>query len=231
MFYFDYTWLLLIPGLIIAAIAQAKVKRAYNTYSNVPVNSGLTGAMAARKILDANGLGNVRIQEISGKMTDHYDPRSKVMSLSSDVARTASVAAVGIAAHETGHAIQDAQSYAPLRFRNAIVPVCNITSHAAWPLFFVGLIFSRYNSGFGSLFMDLGIVLFSIALVFYLITLPVEFNASSRAVETLKTYQIVAPEEAAGVRKVLSAAAMTYVASTLMVILQLLRMLAIRGRN
>ncbi len=193
MYYFGSSWLILLPGLIIAAIAQAKVSKAYKTYSRVPTRTGMTGKDAARRLLDANGLTNVGIEMISGEMTDHYDPKRKVMRLSNGVGNGASLASVGIAAHETGHAIQDAKGYIPLRFRNAMVPVCNLT--------------------------------------FYIVTLPVEFNASSRAVAALTQYGIVSPGEEMGVKKVLSAAAMTYVASTLMAFLNLVRMLAIRERR
>jgi len=231
MYFFDWTWLILIPGLIISAIAQAKVSSAFNTYSEVPSENGLTGADAARRLLDANGLSQVRIQGISGNLTDHYDPRDKSMSLSQGVGASKSIAAVGVAAHETGHAIQDAQGYFPLKFRNAIVPVCNFTSNAAWPLFFIGLILGGARSSFGILLMDVGIIFFSVAVVFYLITLPVEFNASHRAVEELKRYSLIRPEEEVAVRKVLSAAAMTYVASCLVAFLNLFRMIALRNRN
>ncbi|MDD4690740.1 MAG: zinc metallopeptidase [Eubacterium aggregans] len=231
MFGFYSSMLILIPGLIIAAIAQARVSKAYNTYSRVPTHTGLTGAQAARRLLDDNGLSHIRIERVSGKMTDHYDPRLQVMRLSNDVADKASIASVGIAAHETGHAIQHAQGYVPLKFRNAIVPVCSFTSNAAWPLFFIGLVLGGNRSSFGLILMDVGILLFCLALVFYIVTLPVEFNASHRAVLALEEYHIVEAGEISGVKKVLGAAAMTYVASTLMAFLNLFRMLAIRGRN
>lgn len=231
MYYFGSSWLILLPGLIIAAIAQAKVSKAYKTYSRVPTRTGMTGKDAARRLLDANGLTNVGIEMISGEMTDHYDPKRKVMRLSNGVGNGASLASVGIAAHETGHAIQDAKGYMPLRFRNAMVPVCNLTSQAAWPMFFIGLVLGGNRSSFGIILMNLGIILFAVALVFYIVTLPVEFNASSRAVAALTQYGIVSPGEEVGVKKVLSAAAMTYVASTLMAFLNLVRMLAIRERR
>lgn len=223
--------LILIPGLILAAYAQYQVSSAYKTYSRVRTRNGLTGAEAARRLLDINGLSNVGIESISGNLTDHYDPRSKVMRLSGGVGNQDSIAAVGVAAHETGHAIQDKEGYFPLRFRNAIVPVCNFASNAAWPLFFIGLIFGRGTNGFGVTLMNIGIILFCVSLVFYIITLPVEFNASRRAVAALQEYQLIAPGEEQGVKKVLRAAALTYVASTLMAFLNLLRLLALRNRN
>lgn len=223
--------LILIPGLILAAYAQYQVSSAYKTYSRVRTRNGLTGAEAARRLLDINGLSNVGIESISGNLTDHYDPRSKVMRLSGGVGNQDSIAAVGVAAHETGHAIQDKEGYFPLRFRNAIVPVCNFASNAAWPLFFIGLIFGRGGTSFGMTLMNIGIILFCVSLVFYIITLPVEFNASRRAVAALQEYQLIAPGEEQGVKKVLWAAALTYVASTLMAFLNLLRLLALRNRN
>ena len=228
-FFFDYTWLILIPGIIVAAWAQYQVSSAYKTYSRVPTRNGLTGAEAARQLLNINGLGNVAIEGISGELTDHYDPRSKKMRLSGGVGGSTSIAAVGVAAHETGHAIQDKEGYWPLRFRNAIVPVCNVASSAAWPLFFIGLIFGGGRGSFGVMLMNLGIVLFCISLVFYIITLPVEFDASRRAVKALIDYNLIAPGEEVGGKKVLRAAALTYGASALMAILNLLRLLVLRG--
>lgn len=230
MLFFDYSMLILIPGLIISFIAQAMVDRAYAQYSKVPTLNGVTGAQAARDIMNFNGLSGVRIQTIPGVMTDNYNPRTKVMSLSHDVAAGATVAAVGIAAHETGHALQDAANYWPIRFRNAIVPVCGFASQASWPLFLLGLVFAQ-ASRIGLWLMDAGILLFCVSLLFYIITLPVEFNASRRAVQALSQENIIAPEQIPGVRRVLKAAAMTYVASMLMALLNLLRLLVIRGRR
>ncbi len=230
MFFWDWTYLLLIPGIIISAIAQAKISSAYRTYSRVASKTGLSGAEAARRLLDINGLSNVRIEGIGGELTDHYDPRKKIMRLSNGVGNNRSIAAIGVAAHETGHAIQDKVGYWPLRFRNAIVPVCNISSNMAWPLFFIGLIFGS-RSVVGTWLMNLGIVLFCVSLLFYLITLPVEFNASRRAVAALTEYQLIAPGEEKGVKKVLQAAALTYVASALMAFLNLLRLLVLRDRD
>lgn len=234
MYFFDYTWFILIPGLIVSAIAQAQVTRNFNRYSEVPSSRRLSGAQAARSILNANGLSNVSLQAIRGNLTDHYDPRDKSISLSEGVVNSTSIAAVAVAAHETGHAIQDGRNYFPLRFRNAMVPVCNFTSQAAWPLFFIGLIFggfSRTGSNIGYILMDVGILFFMIALLFYIITLPVEFNASHRALIQLEDQNLIDPGEKKAVKRVLSAAAMTYVASTFVAFLNLLRMLALRNRS
>ncbi|MEG0495137.1 MAG: zinc metallopeptidase, partial [Eubacterium sp.] len=182
---------ILIPGLILSAYAQYQVSKAYKTYSRVPTKTGMTGADAARKLLDANHLNSVGIEGIAGELTDHYDPRGKVMRLSTGVGDKSTLAAVGIAAHETGHALQDADGYWPLKFRSAVVPVCNFASNAAWPLFFIGIIFGGSRSSWGLLLMDFGIWLFAFSLIFYIITLPVEFNASYRAVASLKEYNII----------------------------------------
>ncbi|MGV8904988.1 MAG: zinc metallopeptidase [Acetobacterium sp.] len=227
MFYL--TFIILIPGLLLAAYAQYQVSSAYKTYSNVPTKTGITGAGAARAILNTNDLKTVGIEEIGGNLTDHYDPRKKVMRLSQGVSQKASLAAVGIAAHETGHALQDKDGYWPLRFRNFIVPIAGFGSNLAWPLFFIGFFFAQAGSTFGVTFMNLGILLFSVAFVFTIITLPVEFNASSRAVKTLIDNQIIQPGEEVGVKKVLRAAALTYVAAALMAFLNLLRLVLLRG--
>ncbi|KNZ41177.1 zinc metallopeptidase [Acetobacterium bakii] len=231
MFFSQYylSFLILIPGLIFAAYAQYQVSSAYKTYSKVPTKTGITGADAARAILNNNDLKNVGIEDIAGNLTDHYDPRGKVMRLSQGVSQKASIAAVGIAAHETGHALQDKDGYWPLHFRNFIVPVSGFASNLAWPIFFIGLLFGQ--SGWGVTFMNLGILLFCLALLFTVITLPVEFNASSRAVKTLVENHIIQPGEEVGVKKVLRAAALTYVAAALMALLNLVRLLILRGRN
>jgi len=226
-FPFDMTFLILIPGFILAAYAQYQVSSAYKTYSKVPTKTGITGADAARAILNNNDLKNVGIENIAGNLTDHYDPRGKVMRLSEGVSQKASIAAVGIAAHETGHALQDKDGYWPLRFRNIIVPISGFASNLAWPLFFLGFFFAQTSWGYA--LMDLGIILFCLALVFTVITLPVEFNASSRAVRTLIDNHIIQPGEEVGVKKVLRAAALTYVAAALMAFLNLLRLLLLRG--
>lgn len=237
MFYpfFDWTFLLLIPGLILSAWAQYQVSKNYQTYSRVATKNGLTGAGAARALLDMNGLQHVRIEGVAGELTDHYDPKNDVMRLSGGVGNNATVAAVGIAAHETGHAIQDKENYGPLRFRNAIVPVSNLCSQAAWPLFFIGLIVAggsrAAGGGFGGTLMNLGIILFAVSILFYIITLPVEFDASKRAVRALVDNNLIDAGEEVGVRRVLRAAALTYVASALMAFLNLFRLLALRNRR
>ncbi|MBI4856888.1 MAG: zinc metallopeptidase [Acetobacterium woodii] len=224
---FDMTFLLLIPGLIFAAYAQHQVSSAYKAYSKVATKNGMTGADAARRLLNANGLNTIDIENVAGNLTDHYDPRHKVMRLSSGVGQQASVAAVGIAAHETGHAIQDAEGYWPLRFRSFIVPITGFASNLAWPIFILGFFFAQ--SSWGVMFMDLGIILFSLALLFSVITLPVEFNASKRAIAALVDNNLIQPGEEVGVKKVLKAAALTYVAAALMSLLTLLRLVILRG--
>lgn len=224
---FDMTFLLLIPGLIFAAYAQYQVSSAYKAYSKVATKNGMTGADAARRLLNANGLNTINIENVAGNLTDHYDPRHKIMRLSSGVGQQASVAAVGIAAHETGHAIQDAEGYWPLRFRSFIVPITGFASNLAWPIFILGFFFAQ--SSWGVMFMDLGIILFSFALLFSVITLPVEFNASKRAIAALVENNLIQPGEEVGVKKVLRAAALTYVAAALMSLLTLLRLVILRG--
>lgn len=230
MFFFDPTFLILIPGIIITIIAQNMVQKAYSQYSQVGTKNNLTGAQAARLIMANNQLNDVNIRAISGTMSDNYNPRDKVMSLSNPVMNGATIASVGIAAHETGHALQHQQGYWPIKVRNFIVPLCSFASGAAWPLFFIGLIFSR-SSEFGYYLMDAGIILFSIALLFYLITLPVEFDASRRAVKAIRDQNLLEDDEIQGVKRVLTAAALTYVASMLMSLLNLVRLMAIRGRR
>jgi Zn-dependent membrane protease YugP len=224
---FDVTFFLLLPGIIFAAYAQFQVSTAYKSYSKIYTKNGITGAEAARRLLNANGLNNVNIENIGGNLTDHYDPRDKTMRLSSGVGQQASIAAVGIAAHETGHAIQDKEGYGPLRFRSFMVPVTGFASNLAWPIFLIGFFFAQ--SSWGLMCMDLGIVLFSLALLFSVITLPVEFNASKRAIAALIDNNIIQPGEEVGVRKVLRAAALTYVAAALMSLLTLLRLIILRG--
>ena len=216
-YYYDPTYLLLIPGLILALYAQFKVSSTYARFKREPSRSGLTGAQIARQILDTNGCGDVRIERVPGSLTDHYDPENGVLRLSEEVYGSRSIAALGVAAHEAGHAIQDATDYGPMRIRATLVPVANIGSSAAIPLFMLGQIFSWEP------LLKIGILCFSLAVLFYLVTLPVEFNASGRAVALLASGYL--PEdEVQGVKKVLSAAALTYVAAALQAILQLLRL-------
>jgi uncharacterized protein len=226
MFFWDYTMFLIIPALVLALFAQARVRGAYNRYGKVFAASGLTGAETARRILQTGGAGEVAVEKISGQLTDHYDPRKKVLRLSEGVHDSASIAALGIAAHEAGHALQHATGYAPLGLRNAIYPVASIGSTLAFPLFVMGFILSSRGP---SVLMDIGILLFSGAVVFSVITLPVEFDASKRAMALLSGRGYLAGAELDGARKVLSAAALTYVASTAMAVTQLLRMFMLRG--
>lgn len=227
MFYrFDSTYLLVIIGAVLSLIASARVKSTYAKYSQVRSHSGLTGAMAAERILRNAGIFDVRVERIAGDLTDHYDSRSKVLRLSDSVYDNSSVAAVGVAAHECGHAIQDNKSYAPLRLRAVLVPAANIGSTISWPLILVGLLL-----GGSDILITLGIIMFSFAVVFHLVTLPVEFNASNRAVTILSDTGILYGDEVKQTRKVLSAAALTYVASAATMILQLLRLLILFGNR
>ncbi len=221
MFYFDLNFLILIlPALAFSLYAQYRVWSTYNKYSKERAASGLTAAQAARRLLDRAGLSNVRIEAVPGQLTDHYDPRSKTLRLSAP--DSPSVAAIGVAAHEAGHALQDAHGYVPLVMRSAMVPVANFGSWLAIPLFFIGLV-----TPFKSL-MLLGILFFAGAVFFTLITLPVEFDASRRAVNILQeSGAIVAKSELGAVQKVLNAAALTYVAAAAMAVLQLIRLLLI----
>ena len=223
-YYFDPTYILVLIGLAISLIASGKVKGTYAKYSKVRSRSGMTGAQAADRILKSAGLYEVRIEHMAGSLTDHYDPRTKVLRLSDSVYGSASVAAIGVAAHECGHAIQDDHSYAPLRIRNSLVPVANIGTQAAWPIILVGLFL-----GSSSFLINLGILLFSLGVLFQLVTLPVEFDASARAIRILGDSGILYEEEVKQTRKVLSAAAMTYVAAAAASILSLLRLLILFG--
>lgn len=223
-YYFDPTYMLVLIGVVISLIASAKVKGTYAKYSKVRSRSGMTGAQAADRILKSAGLYEVRIEHIAGSLTDHYDPRTKVLRLSDSVYGSASVAAIGVAAHECGHAIQDDSSYAPLRIRNTLVPAANIGTQAAWPIILVGLFL-----GSSSFLINLGILLFSLGVLFQIVTLPVEFDASARAIRILGDSGILYEEEVKQTRKVLSAAAMTYVAAAAASILSLLRLLILFG--
>lgn len=227
--YFDPTYILVIIGVIISLIASAKVKSTYVRYDRVRNHAGITGAMAARQILHQAGIYDVQVQRVSGKLTDHYDPTNKVLRLSDSTYGSTSVAALGVAAHECGHAIQHATHYAPLSLRGALVPVANFGSGISWPLILIGL----FISGDMSIFLiNLGIILFSAAVLFQIVTLPVEFNASSRAMRILEGSGMLYQEEARQARKVLTAAALTYVASAAAAILQLMRLLILtRGRR
>ena len=221
----DWSYLLLIIAFVFSMIVQFSMQSTFRKYSQIGSMRGLTGAQAAAQILYSEGLHNVQIQPVAGSLTDHYDPRTKTVNLSQSVYGSTSLAAVGVAAHECGHAIQDAQGYAPLTFRTTLVPVANLGSRFSWVLFVLGLFMSS------GLLIRAGILLFSFALLFQLVTLPVEFNASSRALKKLDALQITYGDETRGARKVLSAAAMTYVAAACTSLLYLLRMLAIGRRR
>lgn len=207
--------------IIIPLWAQMKVKGAYKKYSKVPASAGLAGSQVARKILDDNGLYDVRVEETPGKLTDHYDPRSKTVRLSSENYYGTSVAGAAIAAHEVGHAIQDANDYAFLRFRHALVPVASIGSNFSWLLILAGIFFSLTN------LLLLGIIFMAAAVLFQIITLPVEFNASNRAMDQVVSLGIIRNEEERETKKVLNAAALTYVASALVAVLELVRLILI----
>ena len=225
MFYFDPTMIILVPAIIIAFWAQTKVNSAYSKYSKVSAMNGYTGEQVARMMLDEAGLYDIRIELVNTKLGDHYDPSNRVLRLSPEVYRGQTISAAGIAAHEVGHAIQHKEAYKPLIIRNSIVPAVNISSNFSWILFFAGILM-----GLKSL-VTLGIILFSAAVIFQLITLPVEFNASSRALNILKSRNILYGDEVRGAAKVLDAAAMTYVAAALMAISQLIRLIAISDRD
>lgn len=225
-YYWDPTYILVLIGVIITMAASAGVNSTYSKYSRVRSMSGMTGAEAAQRILTSAGLSHVRVEHIAGNLTDHYDPRSKVLRLSDSVYGSASVAAIGVAAHECGHAIQDQKDYAPLKMRGAFVPVANFGSKAAWPLIIIGLIL-----GSNSVLIELGILCFSLAVLFQIITLPVEFNASRRAIRILGDTGMLRQDELSHTKKVLTAAALTYVASAASAILSLLRLILLFGRR
>ena len=222
----DMTYLVLVlPAFLFSLWAQMKVNSTFSRYSKVRSLRGLTGAQAARYILDRNGLAHVRIEQVAGNLTDHFDPRTNVVRLSQSVYNVPSIAAVGVAAHECGHAVQYAVGYGPMKLRAAIIPATNFGSKLALPLILIGLLFNS------SQLLLAGILLFSLTAVFQLVTLPVEFNASSRALRTLDQQGLLTQEELAGTRKVLTAAALTYVAALLVALAQLVRMLLLYNRR
>jgi len=224
-YYYDPTWLLLIPAIIMTLWAQAKVNATYRKYARVQARAGAPAYQMARQMLAMNGLNHVRVEQVAGNLTDHYDPRTKTLKLSQDIYGSSSVAALGIAAHECGHAIQDQEGYAPLKIRGALVPVANFSSGLSWVLILIGIILGFYN------LIGLGIILFAAVVLFQLVTLPVEFNASRRALATLEGAGFLAADEVPQARKVLSAAALTYVAAALTAVLQLLRLVLLFGRR
>lgn len=224
----DPTYVLVLIGALVSMFASMRVKSTFHKYAKVRSRTNMTGAQAAQRVLNSAGIYDVRIQHVAGELTDHYDPRNKTLNLSDSVYGSASVAAVGVAAHECGHAIQHQQGYAPLNMRSALVPIANFGSAAAWPLIILGIVFA----GAGSFICKIGILLFSAAVLFQIVTLPVEFNASSRAVRILGDTGILSEQELPYTKKVLKAAALTYVAGAAAAILQLLRLVLIaNGRN
>lgn len=225
-FYWDPTYVLVIIAMALSLFASFGVKATFTKYKKVRTLRDITGAEAARKILDMNGLQHIKVERISGDLTDHFDPKNNVIRLSDSTYADTSVAAVGVAAHEAGHAVQHATGYAPIKVRNSIVPVVNIGSSLSMPLFFIGLIMGSFGLAFA------GVILFSLVLVFQLVTLPVEFNASTRAIRILDETRMLYEDEVGPAKKVLNAAAMTYVAAVASTALQLLRLLLIlNGRR
>ncbi len=224
----DWTYLLVIIGAVISMIASSRVNSEFRKYSRVASRSGLTGAQAAMELLHSQGIYDVSVQHIAGNLTDHFDPRNKTVSLSDPVYNSTSLAAIGVAAHECGHAMQHDKGYAPLAIRSALVPVANIGSTLSWPLIIIGLLIGGSASTF---LINLGIIFFMGALLFQIVTLPVEFDASARALRLLQSTGMMAQDEVSGSRKVLKAAALTYVAAVAASILQLLRLIAIANRR
>lgn len=225
-YFYDWTYILVLIGVLICLAASARVRQVFDKYSRVQSRTHLTGKEAAEEILRRNGIYDVQVIHISGNLTDHYNPGKKTLGLSDTVYQSSSVAAIGVAAHECGHAVQHARGYAPLSVRGALVPVANFGSALAWPLILIGLLITGETS---VLLINLGILLFSAAVLFQLVTLPVEFNASRRAVSALRASNMLRPEEVGLVQKVLRAAALTYVAGAASAILQLLRLLILTG--
>ncbi len=231
MFYpmfFDNTYLLVLIGVVICMLASSKMNSTFRRYSRVRNHSGMTGREAAERILYSAGIRDVHVEHVSGNLTDHYDPRNKVLRLSDATYSSTSVAAMGVAAHECGHAIQHATGYAPLSIRGALVPVANFGSSIAWPLIIIGLFM---NSNMSVLLLNLGILAFSFAVLFQIVTLPVEFNASGRALKILANSGMLYDDELRGTRKVLTAAALTYVAGAASAILQLLRIILLANNR
>lgn len=221
--FFDPTMILVLPALLLSLWAQFRVKSTFDRFSRVSASKGVTGAQVARMLLDRFGLSSVPVDRVAGALTDHYNPRDRTLHLSDSVYSSSSIAAIGVAAHEVGHAIQHSEGYAPLMFRNRIAPAVGLVSNMAIPLFFIGFLMR------GQFLMNLGIVLFLGAIVFHLVTLPVEYNASSRAISILNGTGALSPDELKGARSVLNAAAWTYVAAALMAVLQLVRLLVLRN--
>ena len=222
--------ILVLPCILLSLWASSNVNSTFKKYSRQFSSRGLTGAEAARRVLSAHGVGNVRIERVSGNLTDHYDPRTNVIRLSDNVFGNTSTAAIGVACHEAGHAVQYAQGYAPIKLRAAIIPVTNFGSRLAMPLILIGLLLAAFGN-LSVLFIDLGIACFGLSLVFQLVTLPVEFNASNRALLAIADSNLLTEDEQAGARKTLRAAALTYVAATAVAFAQLLRLILLFGRR
>ena len=221
--------IILIPAILFTMYAQSKVNSNFRRYSNVRNARNMTGAEAARRMLDANGLGNVQIEQVRGSLTDHYDPRKRVLRLSQSVYGVNSIAAVSVACHEAGHAVQHAESYKPLKIKNSIVPLVNFASSLTWPLVILGIVLLANGSYMGDLLFNIGVITMLAVILFHTVTLPVEFNASSRALKQMDELGIITEEENTGANKVLKAAAMTYVAALATAIANLLRILVMRG--
>jgi len=233
MFYgIDPTWMILVPAILFTVYAQGKVKKAYGYYSRVPCSKGITGMQTARMILDKNGMQHVPIEIIPGNLTDNYDPTKDVMHLSEGTANSTSLAAVSIAAHESGHAIQDIREYAFLKLRIALVPAVNMTAGVSWPLMMIGLVLiGMGNASTGNLLFNIAVIMFVVVVLFHTVTLPVELDASKRALAQLSELGIIENEEQPGARNVLSAAAMTYVAALATSIMNLIWIFTMRGRS
>lgn len=226
---FDWTYLVLVlPCLLISLWASARVNSTFKKYAQQLSIRRITGAQAAQRVLQANGVSGVRVEHISGNLTDHFDPRTNVIRLSDNVYNSTSTAAIGVACHEAGHAVQYAQDYLPIKLRAAIIPVTNLGSRLAMPLILLGILFSTMGS-FSTTLVYIGIACFGLSLVFQLVTLPVEFNASRRALQAIESGQLLTEDELRGAKKTLSAAAMTYVAATAVSLAQLLRLITLFG--
>jgi len=233
MFFYGYDWtylVLVLPFVILSLIASHNVNSTFDKYSKIRSHRGLTGAQAAARVLQANGVANIRIERISGQLTDHFDPRTNVIRLSDNVYDSNSVAAIGVACHEAGHAVQYAVGYGPIRLRAAIIPITNIGSKLAMPLILIGLLL-EFFAEVSNIFVVLGVICFSLSVVFQFVTLPVEFNASRRAINAISDSYILTDDELRGAKKTLTAAAMTYVAATAVALMQLLRLIMIFGRR
>jgi len=224
--FYDVTYILVIIGVVLCLAAQSQVKSTYRRYSSVQAASGITGAEAAQRILQQSGIYDVSVARVAGELTDHYDPRTKTLRLSDSVYGRSSVAAVSVAAHECGHAVQDNVNYLPLRLRSNMVPAANICAQISWPMIFIGMVL-----GWNHLLIEIGIILFTAVVLFHFVTLPVELNASSRALRILDSSGILSGQENDYARKVLRAAAMTYIASAASMALQLLRLILLNRRN